>query len=156
MARSPSSDNIICRNRRATFRYQILEKIECGIALSGTEVKSLRERAASIEEAFARIDDGELWLVGCHIAPYRFGGDRNHNPLRRRKLLAHARQIQVLKQRVEQKGLTLVPLALYFNSRGIAKVTVGLVRGKKLADKRQTLQARDHQRDINRAMRRRR
>ena len=156
MPRKTTADNAVCRNRKASHRFQILETVECGIALLGTEVKSLRERAASIEEAYARIEGGELWLIGCHIAAYKFGHTRNHDPLRRRKLLVHARELRRLKPKVEQKGLTLVPLALYFNERGVAKVSLGLARGKRRADKRQDLQRRDHQREIERAMRRRR
>ena len=156
MAKKGTPDNIICRNRRAAYRFQTLERIECGIALRGTEVKSLRNGAASIEEAHARIEGGELYLVGCHIAAYKFGHELNHEPLRRRKLLAHARQIDKLKIKIEQKGLTLVPLKLYFNERGIAKVALGVVRGKRLSDKREDLKARDHKRDIDRAMRRKR
>lgn len=156
MAKKTPRDNTVCRNRKATYRFQILEELECGIVLQGTEVKSLRERTASIEEAYARIEDGELWLIGCHIAAYKFGHTRNHDSLRRRKLLVHARELRRLKPKVEQKGLTLVPLALYFNERGVAKVSLGLARGKRRADKRQDLQKRDHQREIERAMRRRR
>lgn len=156
MARKASSDNTVCRNRRATHRFQILETIECGIVLAGTEVKGLRERTASIEEAYAYIVDNELWLIGSHIPAYRFSHSQNHEPSRRRKLLVRARELVKLRQRVEQKGLTLVPLNVYFNDRGIAKLTLGLARGKNTSDKRQELQARDHQREIDRAMRRRR
>ena len=156
MVKKTAPDRTVCRNRKATHRFHILEKIECGIALVGTEVKSLRERAASIEEAYARIENDELWLVGCHIAAYKFGHTRNHEPQRRRKLLLHAREIHKLKPKTEQKGLTLVPLAIYFNERGIAKVSLGLAVGKKVADKRQDLKARDHKREIDRAMRRKR
>ncbi len=156
MAKKTVPDRTVCRNRKATHRFHILEKIECGIALVGTEVKSLRERAASIEEAYARIENDELWLVGCHIAAYKFGHTRNHEPQRRRKLLVHAREIHKLRPKTEQKGLTLVPLAIYFNERGVAKVSLGLAVGKKVADKRQDLKARDHKREIDRAMRRKR
>ncbi len=156
MAKKTVPDRTVCRNRKATHRFHILEKIECGIALVGTEVKSLRERAASIEEAYARIENDELWLVGCHIAAYKFGHTRNHEPQRRRKLLVHARETRKLKPKTEQKGLTLVPLAIYFNERGVAKVSLGLAVGKKVADKRQDLKARDHKREIDRAMRRKR
>lgn len=156
MTKKATTDNIVCRNRRAGHRFHVVEKIECGIVLSGTEVKSLRQRNASIEEAYARIDGGELFLMGCHISPYKFGTMNEHDPLRRRKLLARAAQIGKLKQKVEQKGFTLVPLSIYFNDRGIAKVTIGLVRGKNVADKRRTLQERDSKREIARAMHRRR
>ncbi|MGB2986192.1 MAG: SsrA-binding protein, partial [Phycisphaerae bacterium] len=97
MAKKTPRDNTVCRNRKATYRFQILEELECGIVLQGTEVKSLRERTASIEEAYARIEDGELWLIGCHIAAYKFGHTRNHDSLRRRKLLVHARELRRLK-----------------------------------------------------------
>ena len=156
MGKKVAPDNTVCRNRRATHRFTILEKIECGIVLLGTEVKSLRERTASIAEAYAQITDGELWLVGCHIPAYKFGGTRNHEPLRRRKLLIHARQRRKLEARLRQKGMTLVPLSMYFGDRGLAKVALGLATGKKLSDKRQDLKAGDHKREIDRAMRRRR
>jgi SsrA-binding protein len=156
MARKTTPESTICRNRKAAYRFHILEKIDCGIVLEGTEVKSLRSRAASIEEAYACIVDNELWLIGCHIAPYAFGHTKKHDPLRRRKLLVHASQIRKLRTKVEQKGVTLVPLSLYFNERGLAKVSLGLAHGKNLADKRRTLQDRDHRREIDRALRRKR
>ncbi len=156
MSSKATPDNTVCRNRRASHRFEILEKIECGIALRGTEVKSLRQRVASIEEAYARIIDGELWLIGCHIAPYKFGNTQNHEPLRQRKLLARAREIKKLNRTLEQKGLTPVPLRVYFNNRGVAKVSLGLARGRNFADKRRTLQTREHKREISRALRRRR
>ena len=156
MPKQRATDNIVCRNRRATFRYEILQTLECGVVLLGTEVKSLRERAASLDEAYARIDRGELWLVDSHISSYRFGHTTNHDPKRRRKLLLHARELRKLKPIVEKKGQTLVPLQIYFNSRGLAKVTLAVARGKKVADKRQALKARDDQREIRRAIRRRR
>lgn len=143
----------ICRNRRATHRFEILEKIECGLVLRGSEVKSLRDRSASIEEAFARIEGLELWLIGCHIGAYKFAPTVGHDPLRRLKLLVHKSEIRKLKQRVEQKGITLVPLSLFFNDRGIAKLSLGLARGKSIGDKRQALKTRDHKREMERAMR---
>ena len=154
MGKKTKTDNTICRNRRATHRFEVLEKLECGLALLGTEVKSLRDRNASVDEAYARIDARQLWLIGCHIAAYKFGHTTNHEPLRARKLLIHARELAKLKTRVEQKGLTLVPLAIYFNDRGIAKVTIGVARGKKTVDKRHDMKAHDAQRDIERAVRR--
>jgi len=156
MAKKSTPDNIVCRNRKAAHRFEILERLECGIVLVGTEVKSLRDRNASIDEAYARIEDDELWLIGCHIATYKYGHDRNHEPMRRRKLLAHGRQIQKLKSRVELKGLTLVPLQIFFNEKGVAKLSLGLAQGKRTADKRESLKARDHKREIERAMRRKR
>ncbi len=156
MGKRREPDNTICRNRRASHRFEILEKLECGIVLGGTEVKSLRDRLASIEEAYVRIDKGELWLIGCHIGAYRFASVKAHESLRGRKLLAHAREINKLRVRVEQKGMTLVPLSMHFNDRGIAKVTIGVARDKKQADKRQDMKTRDHQREMDRAMKRKR
>ncbi len=156
MAKKGTPNNLVCRSRKASRRFQVFEQLECGIVLAGSEVKSLRERAVSIEEAYARIIDDELWLIGCHIAAYKFSQAQDHQPLRRRKLLVHASELRRLNVKVEQKGLTLVPLKVYFNSRGVAKVSLALVRGKKFSDKREDLKARDHQREIKRAMRRRR
>ncbi len=156
MSKSPATDNSVSRHRKAGFRYEILEQFECGIVLRGTEVKSLRDKNSSIEEAYARIEDGELWLIGSHIAAYSFAHSLNHEPLRRRKLLIHAREIRKLRPQVEQKGLTLVPLHIYFNDRGIAKVSVALCRGKTLGDKRRTLQTREHKREMDRALYRKR
>lgn len=154
MSKQTPTDDTVCRNRKAAFRFEILEQFECGIMLRGTEVKSLRDKNASIEEAYARIEDDELWLIGAHIAAYTFAHSQNHEPLRRRKLLIHAREIGKLRPQVEQKGLTLVPLRIYFNERGIAKVTVALCRGKTLGDKRRTLQTREHKREMDRALHR--
>ena len=156
MSKQTQADDPVCRNRKAAFRFEILEQFECGNMLRGTEVKSLRDKNASIEEAYARIEDDELWLIGSHIAAYKFAHALNHEPLRRRKLLIHARETRKLRPQVEQKGLTLVPLRIYFNERGIAKVTVALCRGKTLGDKRRTLQTREHKREIDRALRRNR
>lgn len=147
------ADNVVCRNRRARFRYEILEVVECGAALLGTEVKSLRAGGASLEEAHARVEGGELWLVGCHIAPYPHAGGRGHEPLRRRKLLVRAAELRRLGPKAGQRGLTLVPLAVRFNGRGLAKVDVALARGKSAADKRQALRARDDGREMDRARR---
>jgi len=144
------------RNKKAAYKYVILEKIECGLCLLGTEVKSLRDGQVSLDEAFARMRDGELWLIGAHFAPYRFGNTANHDPLRPRKLLVHRSELVKLGAKVAQKGLTIVPLALYFNDRGLAKATLGLAQGKTHADKRQTLRARDDRREMERARNRRR
>ena len=156
MAKTPPLDHSVCRNRKATHRFEILDQMECGIVLRGTEVKSVRERAVSLDEAYARIEDNEVWLLGCHIAPYSHGQGQNHDPLRRRKLLLHVQQIRKLRPQVEQKGLTLVPLKLYFSERGIAKVTLAIARGRRAADKRQAMKAREHAREIARASSRRR
>lgn len=145
----------VAQNRKAGFRYEILERLECGIALKGTEVKSLRKHEVSLEEAFARIlPSGELWLCGCHISPYQAGTSENQEPARPRKLLAHRREIMKWLPQVRAKGMTLVPLEIYFNSRGLAKVIVALVRGKTHGDKRQDIKKREHQREMDRAMRR--
>jgi len=126
------------------------------MVLEGTEVKSLRDRAVSLEEAYVRIENSGLWLIGCHIAAYPYGHTRNHEPLRRRKLLAHRREIDRLLPKVTQRGLTIVPVAMYFSSRGMAKITVALAKGKTLGDKRQALKARDDRREMERTMRTRR
>ena len=156
MKKKPDTGRTVCRNKKAAYRFQILGKTECGIALTGTEVKSLREQAASLDEAYARIVHGELWLIGFHITPYKFGTTQNHDPLRRRKLLVHARELRKLRTSTEQKSLTLVPLSVYFNERGLAKVSLALARGKTLGDKRQDLRTRDDRREMERTMRRRR
>lgn len=146
----------ICTNRKASRRFEFLEKLECGLVLGGTEVKSLRERGASLDEAYARIDGGELWLVGCHIAPYSHGSTLAHEMNRKRKLLVHRTELSKLIPKVEQRGLTLVPLSMYWNERGIAKVQIALARGKSISDKRQSLKERDDKREMERATRRRR
>ncbi|MCH8913981.1 MAG: SsrA-binding protein SmpB [Planctomycetes bacterium] len=149
----PDSQNVV-QNKAARFRYEILERMECGMALKGTEVKSLRNRQASLEEAFARIQGEELWLFGCHINLYSQGNVQNHEPTRPRKLLAHKREIRKWIPQVKAKGLTIVPLDIHFNTRGLAKITLALVRGKTFADKRQDIRKREHQREMERAMRR--
>ena len=149
----PDSRNVV-QNKAARFRYEILERMECGMALKGTEVKSLRNRQASLEEAFARIQGEELWLFGCHINLYSQGNVQNHEPTRPRKLLAHKREIRKWIPQVKAKGLTIVPLDIHFNARGLAKITLALVRGKTFADKRQDIKKREHKREIDRAMRR--
>ncbi len=155
MAKKAQSDPAISTNRKANFRYEILEKLECGVILQGSEVKSLRDGHASIEEAYCRIERGELWLIGAHIGPYSHASTQVHEPTQRRKLLVHKSELRRLLPKVEQKGLTLVALKLYFNERGIAKVRIGLARGKSLGDKRQTLKDRDSKREIDRAMKNR-
>ncbi len=140
------------RNKKAYFNYEILEKFEAGIELQGTEVKSLRLGSARLKDAFARLNDGEVWLVHAHISQYGPASKFNHDPERPRKLLLHKREISRLSSKIEEKGLTLLPLKLYFNSRGIAKVMLGLGRGKRKYDKRQKIQRRDIQRDMEREL----
>lgn len=145
---------MIADNRKARHRYEILESVECGIVLHGSEVKSLRDGKCSIEEAYGRIRDNELWLVGCDIGQYKPACFMNHEPTRMRKMLLHKREFLRLSGKASQKGLTLVPLKLYFNERGLAKCVIGLCRGLKLHDKREVLKKNDAQREIQRAIRR--
>jgi len=143
------------KNKKARFNYEILEQVEAGIALTGSEVKSLRAGKASLEEAFAIIRGGEVFLKDCNISPYPQAGYAQHKPARERKLLLHKREIRKLQNKVTQKGLTLIPLVLYFNDRGLIKILIGLVRGKKHQDKRQDLKTRDDKRAMERALKRR-
>jgi SsrA-binding protein len=156
MARKPATDARRIVNRKARHDYHILQTIEAGIALTGTEVRSLREGRAQLTEGFVRITDYEVTLYGCQIDRYPPATDRNHDPKRKRRLLLHRREIRKLAGQIQQAGVTLIPLSLYFNQRGIAKIELGLGTGKKQYDKRQDLRKRDHQREINRAMSRRR
>lgn len=149
-----TADRVVTSNRRALHEYHILESIEAGIELTGTEIKSIREGRISITEAYARIVDGELWLVGAHISPYGHGGYSNHDPDRPRKLLVHKSQIRELRTQVEQKGMTIVPLRVALR-KGRAKIDIGVARGKKLWDKRDASAERDANREIARAMRER-
>jgi SsrA-binding protein len=154
MARGPSSPPQI-RNKKASFNFEIIEQIEAGIALTGSEVKSLREGKASLDEAYALVRSGEVFLRGCNISPYAMAGYAQHPPLRERKLLLHRRQIRKWTDKVTLRGLTLIPLDIHFNERGVAKVTLALARGKTHADKRATIQDREHRREMDRAMKRR-
>jgi SsrA-binding protein len=140
------------RNRRASFDYELFERFEAGLVLTGSEVKSLREGGGSLAEAFARVKGGEVWLEGMHIRPYQNASYNNHDPLRSRKLLLSRREIADVRKGLERKGLTLVPLKLYFKD-GWAKVELALARGKKRYDKRQAEAKRDAQRQIERAKR---
>jgi SsrA-binding protein len=148
------ADRVVTTNRRAFHEYFIVDTIETGIVLSGTEIKSVRAGKISIVEAYVRIDDGELWLVGATISPYSHGSYTNHDPDRRRKLLAHKDQIASLRREIEQKGMTIVPLRVHLK-KGKAKVDIGVARGKKLYDKRAASAERDASRDIQRAIRER-
>ncbi len=138
---------MIVENRRARFEYHILESFEAGLVLTGTEVKSVRAGGVSLSEAYARFRDGEAWLLGMHIPPYTHGSFSNSEPTRPRKLLLHKEEIARLQSRVAEKGLTIVPLRLYF-TRGIAKIQLGVARGKKMWDKRADAAKRDVQREI--------
>lgn len=144
---------IVAQNRKARFNFHIGETFEAGIALSGSEVKSLRSGKATIAESYADARAGEIWLVNANIPEYLQAGRFNHAPKRPRKLLLHARQISRLIGATEREGMTIVPLKLYFNKRGRAKVEIALARGKKLHDKRDTEKKRDWQRERGRLMR---
>jgi len=144
----------VCANRKARFDYHILESFEAGLSLVGTEVKSLRAGKANLKDSYARYRGGELWLVGMHISPYEQGNRQNHEPERERKLLMGAREIRKLRRQVEEKGLTLVPLRVYFTEKGWAKVEIALAKGKAKYDKRQAIAKRDSDRATARAKRR--
>jgi len=134
---------VVAENRRARYEYAIESDLECGIMLMGSEVKSLREGQANIAESYAEVKEGELWLVNSYIAPYEPARTWGHEDRRRRKLLASRRELAELWNATQRKGMTLVPLVMYFNHRGIAKVKIGIAKGKKLADKRETEAKRD-------------
>lgn len=142
---------LIAENRKAYHEFHILERLEAGIALTGTEIKSLRMGQVSLREAFARIEDGELWLFNAHIAPYTHGNRFNHEPLRRRRLLLHKREIMRLFGKTREKGLALVPTKLYWKGDW-AKIEIALAQGKKLHDKREAIEGREHQREMQRAL----
>jgi len=137
------------RNKKARFEYEILEKHEAGLSLKGSEVKSLRAGRASLEEAYVRIQSGEGYLVGAHIAPYEQAGRENHEPLRTRRLLMHRRELLRLESKSQQKGLTVIPISIYFK-RGYAKLQIGLARGRSRFDKRQALRKRQDRREMER------
>lgn len=150
---APDEDIVpIARNKRARHDYEILDTWECGLVLTGTEVKALRDGKAQITDAYGIVKDGEVWLLNAHIAPYERGNIWNHEPTRTRKLLLHQKEIRQLIGAVERKGLTLVALDLYFK-HGRAKLKLGLARGKKLHDKRADLKERDDAREVQRALR---
>ena len=140
---------VISDNRKARHEYEILETLQCGIALSGTEVKALRVGRCSLQESFARAEAGEIWLYNCNISPYEFGNRFNHEPMRKRKLLLHAREIFRLNQKMKEKGLTLIPLKIYFKKNWV-KVDIALARGKQLYDKRDSIAKRDTKRQLDR------
>lgn len=144
---------VVAENRRARFDYSIEDKFEAGLALQGTEVKALRAGQATIAESYAEVRDGEVWLVNANIPEYSHGNRQNHEPKRPRKLLLHTREINRLFGAVERKGMTLVPLSIYFNKQGRAKVELALAKGKQAHDKRQSVKDRDWKRDKARLMR---
>lgn len=150
MAHKPVNINI--KNKRAYFEYEIIEKFVAGIQLVGTEIKSIRNSKASIVEAFCRFSKDELYVVNMNISEYDFGNINNHEARRDRKLLLNRKELEKLQKKIKESGLTIVPLKLFLNDRGIAKLEIGLAKGKKLHDKRETLKKKDASRDIDRAM----
>jgi SsrA-binding protein len=149
-----SGVKIVARNRRARHEYDLMERVEAGMVLTGTEVKSLRNGKASLDDAYAEVDGGEVWLKGCDIPEYVQGNRENHLPKRTRKLLLHRHEIAKLASKTSEKGITLVPLSIYFK-KGMAKIELSLARGRKTFDKREAIKKQDAKRDIDRAMRRR-
>jgi len=154
MAQKRESGKLVAENRKARFNYTIEDKLEAGLVLTGSEVKSLRAGKANIADAYAS-DEGhdELYLINAHIAEYAQSGHANHEPMRPRKLLLHKRELHRLMGAIQRQGMTVVPLRLYFNARGLAKVELGLAKGKKIHDKRQTEKKRDWDRQKGRLMR---
>jgi SsrA-binding protein len=147
-------EKLIAENRKARHEYHLLERVEAGLVLTGSEVKSLRQGGAQIQRAFADIRDGELWLVGAHIAPYEQAAIENHDPDRDRKLLLHRREIDSLKGKIQERGFTLVPTRLYFKD-GRAKVELALAKGKDVRDRRREISKRESDRQIERALKQR-
>ncbi|MQY76839.1 MAG: SsrA-binding protein SmpB [Spirochaeta sp.] len=145
---------VLASNRRAFFNYTVDDRLECGIALKGTEVKSIKENKFSFRDSYAKIENDELWLISLHVTPYTFGNIHNHDPDRKRKLLAHSQEIKRLRRKVDEKGLTLVPLKFYLKG-GLVKVELGICRGKRTVDKRQAIKAKDLNREAEREMRQR-
>ena len=151
--REHDNERLIAQNRKSRREYEVLDTLECGIVLVGSEVKSLRKGTLSLDDAYGRVKAGEVWLIGCDIAEYVQANQFNHNPKRPRKLLMHRREVKKFANRAFEQGLTLVPLKMYFKE-GRAKVLLGICKGRKLYDKREVLKKKTMQRDINRAIRR--
>ena len=144
----------VASNRQASYRYNLIERFEAGIVLTGTEVKSLRDGKAQLKDAYATVRDGEVWLIGVYIPPYGPASRENHEPERDRKLLLHRREIEEIAARTHERGLTLVPTRMYFSgTRSRAKVEIALAKGKDLYDKRQSIRTRDMARDVQRELR---
>jgi SsrA-binding protein len=154
MAKDSDNKNykIIAENRRARFDYAIEEDLEVGIILQGSEVKSLRQGSANIAESYAAVENGELWLVNCYIAPYAQAKTWGHEERRRRKMLASKRQLSRMWNATQRQGMTLVPIVMYFNDKGLVKLKLGIAKGKKLADKRETSAERDWNRQKQRLL----
>jgi SsrA-binding protein len=152
MAKDEKAEKLVATNRKAFYDYAIEEKLEAGIVLRGTEVKSLREGRVNLRDSYAGVEHGEVMLFNCHISPYSHGNIMNHEPERPRKLLLHRKEINKLLGKTQQKGLTLVPLRIYFTARGKAKVELALAKGKKQYDRRETIKEREAGREMDRAM----
>jgi len=154
MAKKPEDDGrkLVARNKRARYRYEILSKVQAGLVLRGSEVKSIRQGRVALSDAFARFRNGELYLVNCHIATYDDASYNNHEPLRSRKLLLTKREIGKIRAKIDQRGQTIVPLSLYF-TRGLAKVELGVCRGKATHDRRESLKKREAEREMRRSYR---
>jgi len=142
----------VASNRQASYRFELLDRLECGLVLQGTEVKALRDGGAQIKDGYVNIEEGELWLQNVHIPPYKPAAQQNHEPERPRKLLANRREIERLKGRVSEKGLTIVPTRIYFKD-GRAKIEIALGRGKDQFDKRDSIKQREQRREVDRAIR---
>lgn len=149
-----SGTKLVAKNKKARFNYELGDRFEAGLVLQGTEVKSLRLGKANLTDAYARLKDGEAWLISCHISAYPFAYYDNHEPERPRKLLLHKRELKKLAGKVQEQGWSLIPLAIYFK-RGKAKVELALAKGKKIHDKRQTIKKREQDREMQRALRHR-
>ena len=149
------NNRVVAENRKARFAYEILDTVEAGLVLTGTEVKSLRSGRANIQESYASVENGEIWLINSHIPEYLQGNRNNHEPRRPRKLLLSKREIGRMAAAVEREGMTMVPLKMYFNDRGRAKLLVAIARGKKLHDKRETAKKRDWSREKARLLKER-
>ena len=152
---SEGEGHVVAVNKKARREYEILDTFEAGLQLLGSEVKSVREGAINLRESYIRLKNGEAFLVGCHISPYKYSRENEHDPLREKKLLLHRREIERLASQTQMKGLTIVPLKVYFTGQGRAKAAIGVGRGKKLYDKREDIKSREAAREIERVMKRR-
>jgi len=153
--KSDPNNKIAAENRKARFSYEVMDTVEAGLVLTGTEVKSLRQGQANIQESYASLEDGEIWLINSYVPEYLQGNRYNHEPRRRRKLLLNKREMSRLGQAVDREGMTMVPLKIYFNDRGRAKLLLAIARGKKLHDKRETEKQRDWAREKGRLLKER-
>lgn len=154
MSKTKIDKNIVIKNKRATFDYELLEKFTAGIVLVGTEIKSIRIGKASLAESYCRLINGEMWLLNMHIAEYFYGSYNNHEIRRDRKLLLNKKELKKIERKTKETGLTIIPTRLFFNERGLAKVRIALAKGKKQYDKRQTLREKDDKRQLDRVKKR--